>query len=72
MAAVKRRIRLVRPVQPETRGDDQMQGCDRDDDEGSDLAADAAKIQKAQKLHDQLPAAVTASTPVVSILGVNM
>src|SRR6185503_411682 len=60
VAAVGRRLPLIGPVQQETRGDDQMKGCDRDDDEGCDLAADAAQMQEA--LHDQWPAAVTAST----------
>ena len=70
VAAVGRRLRLVGPVQQEARGDDQMKRCDRDDDEGCDLAADAAQVQKA--LHDQWPAAVTASTLTASTRGVNM
>ena len=70
LAVAGRRLRLVGPVQQEARGDDQMQRCDRDDDEGCDLAADAAQIQKA--LHDQWPAAVTASTLMASTFGVNM
>ena len=44
VAAVGRRIRLVRPVHQKARGDDQMQRGDRDDDQRCDLAADAAKI----------------------------
>ncbi len=51
VAAVRRRLRPVGPLQQETRGDDQMKRCDRDDDEGCDLAADAAQVQQA--LHDQ-------------------
>ena len=54
-------------LQQETRGDDQMKRCDRDDDEGCDLAADAAQVQKA--LHDQWPVAVTASTLIGSTAG---
>ena len=69
MAAIGR-IRLVGPVQQETRGDDQMKCYDRDDDESCDLAADAAQIQKA--LHDQWPVAGTASTLAGSTFGVNM
>src|SRR2546430_480873 len=70
VAAVRRRLRLVGPLQQETRGDDQMKRCDRDDDEGCDLAADAAQVQEA--LHDQWPAAVTASALIGSTRGVNM
>src|SRR5204862_3330638 len=70
VAAVRRRLRLVGPLQQETRGDDQMKRCDRDNDEGCDLAADAAQVQKA--LHDQWPAAVTASPLMGSTFGVNM
>ena len=68
--AIERRLRLVGPVQQETRGDDQMKRCYRDDDKCCDLAADAAQIEKAH--HDQWPAAVTASTPIGSTRGVNM
>src|SRR6185312_15838826 len=70
VAAVGRRLRLVGPVQQETRGDDQVKRRDRDDDEGCDLAADAAQVQKA--LHGQWPAAGTASTLTGSTRGVNM
>ena len=70
VAAVGRRLRLVGPVQQETCGDDQMKGCDRDDDKRCDLAADAAQVQEA--LHDQWPAAVIASTLIDSTVGVNM
>jgi len=49
VSAVKRGIRLVRPVQPKTRGDDQMKGGDRDHDEGRDLAADAGEDSKSPK-----------------------
>ena len=70
VAAIGRRLRLVGPVQQETRGDDQMKRCDRNDDERCDLAANAAQIEKAH--HDQWPAAVTASPPMGSTRGVNM
>ena len=77
VAAVERRIRLVRPVDQKTCRDDQMQRDDRGDDERGDLAADAAEVEETEKLHDahfmadnfwrQLPAAKIAST-----LSVNM
>jgi len=47
VAAIGRRIRLVGPMQKETRSDDQMKRCDRDDDERCDLAADAAQVEEA-------------------------
>ena len=72
VAAVKRRIRLVRPVDQKTCGDDQMQRHDRGDDQCRDLSADPFQVQKAGQLHDQLLAAVTASTLAGSTLGVNM
>jgi hypothetical protein len=78
MAAVERRIRLVRPVDQETRGDDQMQRDNRGNNECCDLAADAAQVEETEKLHDthfmannfwgQLPAAAVASTLVGSTL----
>jgi hypothetical protein len=76
MSAVDQWIRLVGPVNQEARGDDQMQGYDGNNHQRCDLSADASKVQKAKKLHGQLPAAGTGSTliasPIASTLGVNM
>ena len=68
VAAVDRRIGLVRPVDQKGRGDDQVNGDDRGDHQRRDLSADTPEIEKAEQLHDRPSAgAVTAST-----VGVNM
>ena len=51
--AVDGRIGLVRPLDQEGGGDDQMNRDDRGDHQGRDLSADALQVQKAEQLHDQ-------------------
>ena len=63
VSAVERWIDLVRPVDQEGRGEDQVDGDDRGDHQRRDLSADTPEIQKPCQLHDQpLAGVVTAFT----------
>ena len=65
---IDRRIGLVRPADKKDRGEDQVNGDDRGDHQGRDLAADIPQVQKIGQLHDgPLMGIVIASTDGVNI-----